>query len=81
MLEVAGERVFFGATVGLCDAAMNETEVRIVGADEFDAARNWISVDSPMARALLKHTVDDEVQVSTPRGMATYCIVAVSYAQ
>ena len=75
------ERVFFGATVGLCDAAMNETEVRIVGADEFDAARNWISVDSPMARALLKHTVDDEVQVSTPRGMATYCIVAVSYAQ
>ena len=73
------ERVFFGATVSLCDEAMQETEVRIVGADEFDPARNWISVDSPMARALLKRTVDDEVQVSTPRGVNTYCIVAVNY--
>ena len=73
------ERVFFGATVSLCDEAMQETEVRIVGADEFDPARNWISVDSPMARALLKHIVDDEVQVSTPRGVDTYCIVAVRY--
>ena len=73
------ERVFFGATVSLCDDAMNESEVRIVGADEFDPARNWISVDSPIARALLKRTVDDEVQVSTPRGVHTYCIVAVRY--
>ena len=75
------KRVFFGATVSLCDEAMKETEVRIVGADEFDPARNWISVDSPMARALLKHIVDDEVQVSTPRGVDTYCIVAVRYGE
>jgi len=78
-LPVERERVFFGATVSLCGDEMTQIEVRIVGADEFDLARNYISVDSPMARALLKRTVDDEVQVSTPRGVKTYCIAAVSY--
>jgi transcription elongation factor GreB len=85
VLKVAGtpppqaDCVFFGATVKLCDDAMKELELRIVGADEFDPARSWISVDSPMARALLKHRVDDEVQVVTPRGVDVYCIVEVRY--
>ena len=72
-------RIFFGANVTLCDEAMKELSVRIVGADELDPDRGWISVDSPMARSLLKHMADDEVTVSTPSGDITYCIVEVSY--
>lgn len=72
-------RVFFGASVNLCDEAMNELNVRIVGADEIDPQRGWISVDSPMARSLLKHMADDEVTVRTPSGDITYCIVDVRY--
>jgi len=72
-------RVFFGANVTLCDEAMKELTVRIVGADELDPDRGWISVDSPMARSLLKHMADDEVTVRTPSGEITYCIVDVRY--
>ncbi|MFP4245333.1 MAG: GreA/GreB family elongation factor, partial [Ectothiorhodospira sp.] len=47
------ERVFFGARVTLVDGDGNEVSYRIVGADEFDPERGWISVDAPVARALL----------------------------
>ena len=73
------DRVFFGARVKLCDQAMHESCVRLVGADELEPDRGWISVDSPMARALLRHRVDDEVTVNTPSGDITYCIVEVRY--
>ena len=72
-------RVFFGAWVTLEDDRGEETEYRIVGPDEFDPARNFISVDSPLARALLKKAVDDEVQAKTPRGVMHYFIVKVRY--
>lgn len=72
-------RVFFGARVTLEDADGNEVTYRIVGADEFDPAKHWISVDSPMARALLKHRVDEEVVVRTPAGVARYFISDVAY--
>lgn len=73
------ERVFFGAWVTLEDIDGNEKHYRIVGADELDSAKGWISVDSPVARALLKKTVDDEVRVMTPQGEQEYLVVAVSY--
>jgi transcription elongation factor GreB len=73
------DRVFFGARVTLEDASGSEVTYRIVGADEFDPAKNWISVDSPMARALLKRTVDDEVVVRTPVGVTRYLVRAVEY--
>jgi transcription elongation factor GreB len=47
------DQVFFGAWITLENAAGEESLYRIVGADEFDPKRNWISVDSPLARALL----------------------------
>lgn len=72
-------RVFFGAWVTLEDDKGEETEYRIVGPDEFDPARNYISVDSPLARALLKKAVDDEVQAKTPGGSMHYFIVKVRY--
>lgn len=71
--------VFFGAWVTLCDESQHETCYRIVGADELDPARSWISVDSPLARALLTRQVGDEIRVDTPKGPATYWVVSVEY--
>lgn len=73
------DQVFFGASVTLEDAVGNGVIYRIVGADEFDPEKGWISVDAPLAKALLKRFVDDEVQVRTPGGMQSYVIIDVSY--
>ncbi len=73
------ERVYFGAWVELADAAGDIHAYRIVGADEFDPGRHWISVDSPMARALLGRALDDQVRVRLPEGEATFEIVAIHY--
>ncbi|MEW5973526.1 MAG: transcription elongation factor GreB [Pseudomonadota bacterium] len=72
-------RIFFGAWVRLEDEDGQELEVRIVGPDEFDPKRNWISLDSPMARALMRKQVDDEVIVHTPAGEKSYVILGVRY--
>lgn len=71
-------RVFFGARVELDDGTDTKT-YRIVGADELDPARGHISVDSPLARALLKHAQGQVVQVQLPAGHAELEIVAVRY--
>ncbi len=73
------DQVFFGAWITLENGAGVEQTYRIVGADEFDPKRNWISVDSPMARALLKRRVDEEVTVDTPSGRAELLILSISY--
>jgi len=73
------ERVFFGAWVTLEDEEGQELNLRIVGADELDPKQNHISIDSPMARALLKKGLDDEVVVRTPEGETRYYVVAVRY--
>ena len=72
-------RVFFGAWVTLEDEAGNEVEYRIVGPDEFDATQKLISMDSPLAKALFKKTLDDEIAVEVPGGKKSYVIVAISY--
>lgn len=74
------DQVFFGAWVALEDVAGKEMVYRIVGADEFDPEKGWISVDAPLAQALLKRFVEDEVQVQTPSGISSYTIVDVRYA-
>lgn len=73
------DRVYFGAWVTLENDRGETVTYRIVGADEFDPGRNWISVDSPMARALLKRRVDDELEVHTPDGLRGHCVLAVRY--
>ena len=73
------ERVFFGAWVTLEDEEGRELKLRIVGADELDPKQNHISIDSPMARALLKKGLDDEVVVRTPEGETRYYVVTVRY--
>jgi transcription elongation factor GreB len=74
------DQVFFGAWVSLEDGIGNQVVYRIVGADEFDPEKGWISVDAPLARALLKRCVGDEVQVATPSGTCNYIIADVSYS-
>ncbi|OCG71496.1 transcription elongation factor GreB [Gilliamella sp. Occ3-1] len=60
--------VFFGAWVKLEDESGNLHIYRIVGSDEFDPKKNWISINSPVAKALIGHKVDDEIAVITPNG-------------
>lgn len=73
------QRIFFGAWVSLEDEAGAEHCYRIVGPDEFEPEKGWISMDSPMAQALMKKTIDDEVTVTTPQGERRYYIVEVRY--
>jgi transcription elongation factor GreB len=73
-------RVFFGAWVALEDSQGKEHEYRIVGPDELDPTKGYISMDSPLARALLKKAVDDEIEVKLPAGLAHYFILRVRYA-
>ncbi len=72
-------RIFFGAWVTLEDEEGGETVYRIVGPDEFDPQKGWISMDAPLGRALLKRGLDDEVVVQTPGGVHRYFVVAVDY--
>lgn len=73
------QRIFFGAWVTLEDEHGEAQTFRIVGADELDPARGWISMDSPLARALMKRTLDDAVCVSTPGRERSYVITGIRY--
>ncbi len=73
------DRVFFAARVSVADSDGEEITYRIVGADETDPDKNWISIDSPVARALLGKAVGDEVGVETPSGQRQLEILAIEY--
>jgi transcription elongation factor GreB len=73
-------RIYFGATVELENLDTGDrVRYRIVGPDETDAPTGQISVDSPMARALIKRQVDDEFTVQLPSGPADFRILDVRY--
>ena len=72
--------VFFGATVEVEDEVSGECRrYRIVGPDETDARLGWISIDSPLARAMLKKRLDDGFEAELPGGTRRFVIVAVDY--
>jgi transcription elongation factor GreB len=73
-------RVFFGARVCLQRADGEQRRHRIVGPDEFDAAPDYISMDAPLARALLGRRLNDAVTVELAGGAVTYTIAAIDYA-
>jgi transcription elongation factor GreB len=73
------ERVFFGAWVELEAEDGTRRRYRIVGPDEFDMAPGYISMDSPLGRALLRRRIEEEVTVETPVGSRLYLIVAIEY--
>ena len=72
-------KIFFGAWVELENIDGELKQYRIVGCDEFDPQKNWISIDSPVARALIGKTVDDEIKVFTPVGETILYINKVWY--
>jgi len=73
------DRVYFGATVALEAEDGTISAYRIVGPDETDPEEGRISVDSPMARALLKRAVDEEVVMRTGATTSRYVIVDIRY--
>ena len=75
------EKVFFGAWVDVEDDEGNVQSHRIVGADETDPSLHYISVDSPLARAVIGKSIGDEFSVTLPQGTACYWVVGVRYSQ
>jgi transcription elongation factor GreB len=73
-------RVFFGAWVELERADGTELRYRIVGPDELDTAEGYISMDAPLAKALLGKRLDDEVAVAIAGVETRYLITAIQYA-
>lgn len=72
--------VFFGAWVEIEAAADGDvSRYRVVGPDETDAPTGWISIDSPLARAMLGKRVDDEFEAALPDGPMRFVILAVDY--
>ena len=72
--------VYFGARIEVEILASGEVmRYRIVGPDETDAGRGYISIDSPLARAALGKRVGDEVAAALPDGLVRYLLIAVDY--
>ena len=76
---VARDKVFFGAWVRLEDEAGTELCYRLVGPDESDVESGWISVESPIGRALLGKSAGDEVVVDRPAGRARFTLLEIRY--
>jgi transcription elongation factor GreB len=72
-------KVFFGAWVTVESDDGAQSRYRVVGPDEFDREPGYISMDSPLGRALLRRALDDEVTVELPGGGRTYVIVEIAY--
>ena len=73
------DKIFFGAFVALEDEEGEALQLRIVGHDEIDTQKRWISIDAPMAKALLGKQVDDDVKVLTPNGEVLYTVTGIRY--
>ena len=74
-------RVYFGAVVELEDDEGVVASYRIVGSDEIGSKKPCISIDSPMARAIVGKAVGDEVLVVAPTGETLWCVRAINYAR
>ncbi|MBI5633384.1 MAG: transcription elongation factor GreB [Nitrospirae bacterium] len=72
-------KVYFSAWVELEDIDGNAYQYRIVGPDEIDPERNFISVDAPMAKALLRRSEGDEITVSRPNGTMVFVVTSIRY--
>lgn len=75
----SADRVYFGAMVKLEDEQDLLKVYRIVGPDELDREEHYISIDSPLAKALLKQELGEEVTVQVPGGVHQYLIVDIQY--
>ena len=76
---LSGDKVVFGATVTLLDEDDKPVKYQIVGQTEADAKSGRISYNSPMGRALIGRSVDDEVEVSVPAGDRYYLVSKIEF--
>ena len=74
-------RVYFGARVTVEDEDGVETTWRIVGPDEFDLKNGLLSMDSPLARALMGKTIDNEIVIQVDDKETYYCVTQISYQE
>lgn len=72
-------RIFFGAWITVEDEAGDEIRYRIVGPDETEFQKEFISMDSPLGKALMGKSLDAEVEVETPQGKKLLSIVDIEY--
>ena len=79
-VHVGSEQIFFGATVVYIDDLGEQRSITIMGTDEADSSKAQVSWVSPVARALLKAKVGDEVSLATPAGTRTLEVLEVHYA-
>ena len=73
------QQIFFGASVTLETDQGDEVTHRIVGPDETDAKRSFISIDSPLAKSLLKKQVDDEVSITIADEKRYFTVLEINY--
>lgn len=73
------DKIFFGAWVTLVDEAEELQRYRIVGPDEFNLRENKLSMDSPLAKALLGKCMDDEISFQSPSGLKILLVHAIHY--
>ena len=73
------KQIFFGAWMTVVTHKGKEATYRIVGPDEFDADRSYISLDSPLAKGLLKKTTGDEVIIYVDNAELHYLIIDIDY--
>lgn len=77
---LGGDRVVFGATVQVREADTDEEKAfRLVGADEANPQKGWISIQSPVGRALVGKQIGDTVEVRAPKGILTYEIISITF--
>jgi transcription elongation factor GreA len=78
--KIAGKSIKFGASVTIYEeSAGEEITYRIVGVDEADIKKRLLSVEAPLAKALIGKNVGDEVKLETPSGKKKYEVVKIEY--
>ncbi|MEG8038532.1 transcription elongation factor GreA [Sphingomonas sp. LR60] len=77
--ELSGDKIVFGATVTLLDEDEKPVRYQIVGQTEADAKTGRISYNSPIGRALIGRSLDDEVEVSVPAGDRYYLVSKIEF--
>jgi transcription elongation factor GreB len=74
-------RIYFGAWFELEDSAGSLKQFRLVGPDEFDHVAGYLSMDSPLGRAVRGKALDEDVEVVTPQGPTRYTVIEIRYGR
>ena len=74
-------KIYFGAIVTLKDEEAKSVRYRLVGPDEIDPQRGYISIDAPMGRALLGKEVDSHIEIESPDGKKSFHVLAIDYQE